>query len=133
MSVIPRLFYTFSPLTRLIISLGCAVFVSGLLPSWLRLPTPILCIWNSSAYVFLGLTWWKMLKATAEENRSYAQREYKGRLVIYTFIVFASCMSMLVIASLLNYHEHGLLTISLPLRVMLASMTIFSPCLLVHT
>ncbi len=73
-----------------------------------------------------------MLKATAEETRSYAEREYKGRLVIYTLIVFASCISMLVIPSLLNYHKHGLLTISLPLRVMLAGMTIFSAWLLVH-
>ncbi len=128
-----QLFKNFDPRPRLISAVGFAVLVSLLLPPWLRLPTRILCIWNSGAYLFLALTWWKMLKANPEKTRRYARREYEGSLAIFMLMITAACASILAITFLLNYHHKGLLTIPVPLRVLLSAMTIIGSWLLLHT
>jgi uncharacterized membrane protein len=115
------------------VAVGLALLVSALLPVWIRLPTRILFAWNSGAYLFLSLTWWKMLKANSDRTRRYARREYEGRLAIFLLIITCACASILAIAFLLTYHKHGLLLIPVPLRVVLATMTILGAWLLVHT
>ncbi|MBW4673938.1 MAG: DUF1345 domain-containing protein [Desmonostoc geniculatum HA4340-LM1] len=103
-----------------------------MLPSWLHLPTRILCAWNSGADFFLAITWWKMLKATPEKIRRYAENEYEGHLAIFMLVIAAACASVLAIGFLLT-DKKGLSTILLILHVILSIMTIVGSWLLVHT
>ncbi|WP_223280082.1 DUF1345 domain-containing protein [Nostoc sp. PA-18-2419] len=117
---------------RLMIAVGVAAFVSVILPHWLHLATRILCAWNCGADFFLALTWWKMLEATPEKTRRYAEREYEGRLVIFLFAIAAACASVLAIVFLLT-DKKGHSTTFLIIHVILSIMTILDSWLLVHT
>ncbi|MFH7026965.1 MAG: DUF1345 domain-containing protein [Heteroscytonema crispum UTEX LB 1556] len=132
MSIALKLFKNFDARPRLIISIGLAALISILLPSWLHLATRILCAWNSGIDCFLGLTWWKMVKATPEKMRRYAQRQYEGRLAIFILIIAAACASVLAIGFLLG-DKKGISAILLTLHVMLSVATIVGSWLLVHT
>ncbi|MEH2310097.1 MAG: DUF1345 domain-containing protein [Nostoc sp.] len=127
-----NLFKNFDSRPRLIIAIGLAVFVLVIVPPWLRLPTRILCAWNSGAEFFLALTWWKMNKATPEKIRRYAENEYEGHLAIFMLVICAASASVLAIGFLLN-DKKGLSTILLTLHVILAIMTLLASWLLVHT
>ncbi|MEH2394573.1 MAG: DUF1345 domain-containing protein [Nostoc sp.] len=127
-----NLFKNFDPRLRLIIAVGLAVLVSVILPHLLHLPTRILCAWNSGIDFFLAVTWWKMIKATPEKIRRYAENEYEGHLAIFLLVIAAACISVLAIVFLLN-DKKGLSTILLTLHVILAIMTIVGSWLLVHT
>ncbi|MBR8833037.1 MAG: DUF1345 domain-containing protein [Stigonema ocellatum SAG 48.90 = DSM 106950] len=118
---------------RLVISVGLAVLVSALLPSWLHWASRILCTWNSGVDCFLGLTWWVMVRATPEKMRRFADREYAGRLAIFTLVIAAACASVLAIGFLLSDNKKGQPTSVLALHVTLAVMTIIGSWLLVHT
>lgn len=133
MTVKSKLCKNFDPRLRLIVAVGLALLVSALLPYWIRLPTRILFAWNSGAYLFLALTWWKMLTANSDKTRCYAQREYEGRVAIFVLIITSACVSILAIAFLLKYHKQGLLIIPITLRVVLTTMTIVGAWSLVHT
>jgi uncharacterized membrane protein len=127
-----NLFRNFDHRPRLIIATGLAVLVLALLPSWLHLPTRILCAWNSGADFFLAITWWKMIGATPEKIRRYAENEYEGRLAIFMLVIAAACASVLAIGFLLT-DKKDLSTILLILHVILSIMTILGSWLLVHT
>ncbi|MEH2324863.1 MAG: DUF1345 domain-containing protein [Nostoc sp.] len=127
-----NLFKNFDPRPRLIIAVGLAGLVSIILPSWLHLPTRILCAWNFGADFFLAVTWWKMIKATPEKIRRYAENEYEGHLAIFLLVIAAACASVLAIGFLLS-NKKGLSTILLTLHVILSIMTIVGSWLLVHT
>lgn len=133
MSIASKLFKNLDPRPRLIMSVSLAVLVSVILPSWLRLPTNILCAWNSGCDFFLGWTWWLMIKATPEKMRRYAQREYTGRLALFTLIIAAACASVLAIGFLLGGNKKGQPVFVLTLHVTLAVLTIISSWFLVHT
>ncbi|MFN6538469.1 MAG: DUF1345 domain-containing protein [Nostoc sp. EkiNYC01] len=127
-----HLLKNFDPRPRLFIAIGVAVLISVILPPWLHLPTRILCAWNSGADFFLAITWWKMLKATPEKIRRYAENQYEGHLAIFMLVIAAACASVLAIGFLLT-DKKGLSTILLTLHVILAIMTIVGSWLLVHT
>lgn len=127
-----NLFKNFDSRPRLIIAIGLAGLVSIILPSWLHLPTRILCAWNSGADFFLAVTWWKMIKATPEKIRRYAENEYEGHLAIFMLVIAAACASVLAIGFLLT-EKKGLSTTLLTLHVILSIMTIVGSWLLVHT
>ncbi|KAB8315734.1 DUF1345 domain-containing protein [Tolypothrix campylonemoides VB511288] len=131
--VVPKLFKNSDSRHRLIISVGFAALVSVVLPSWLHLPSRILCAWNLGAVCFLSLTWWIMVRATPEKMRRFARFEYQGHVAIFTSIVAAACASVLAIGFLLGDNKKNLSTVLLTLHVMLAVMTIVSSWLLVHT
>jgi uncharacterized membrane protein len=117
---------------RLIVAIFIAALVSVILPHWLHLPTRILCAWNSGADFFLAITWWKMIKATPEKTRRYAENEYEGHLAIFMLVIAAACASVLAIVFLLT-DKKGLSEILLILHVVLSIMTIVGSWLLVHT
>ncbi|MBW4688188.1 MAG: DUF1345 domain-containing protein [Komarekiella atlantica HA4396-MV6] len=127
-----NLFKNFDHRPRLIIATGLAASVLALLPPWLHLPTRLLCAWNSGADFFLAITWWKMIKATPEKIRRYAENEYEGRLAIFMLVIAAACASVLAIGFLLT-DKKALSTILLTLHVILSIMTILGSWLLVHT
>jgi uncharacterized membrane protein len=77
------------------------------------------------------LTLWKILKATPEKTRRYAQYEYEGRLSILILVIASACASVLAIGFLLN-HTKGTGTNILTLHVILSVMTIVGSWLLVH-
>ncbi len=74
-----------------------------------------------------------MVRATPENMRRYAQREYTGRLAIFIVIIAAACASVLAIGFLLGENKKGQPASVLALHVTLAVMTIVSSWLLVHT
>jgi uncharacterized membrane protein len=111
---------------------GISLLVALLIPSWLHLPTRILCAWNVGIDCFLALTLWKMAKATPEKMRRYAQHEYEGRLGILILVIAAACASVLAIGFLLN-DKKGIGVSILTLHVILSLMTIVGSWLLVHT
>ena len=127
-----KLFKNFDPRPRLLVSVGISLLVAVLIPSWLHLPTRILCAWNVGVDCFLALTLWKMLKVTPEKMRRYAQHEYEGRLGIVILVIAAACASVLAIGFLLN-DKKGIGTSILILHVILSVMTIVGSWLLVHT
>ncbi|MBN3870992.1 MAG: DUF1345 domain-containing protein [Nostoc sp. JL33] len=127
-----NLFKNFDSRPRLIIAVGLALLVSVILPRWLHLPTRILCAWNFGADFFLAVTWWKMIKATPEKIRRYAEGEYEGHLAIFMLVIAAACASVLAIVFLLT-DKKGLSKILLNLHVILSIMTIVGSWLLVHT
>ena len=107
------------------------MLVAVIIPSWLHLPARILCAWNVGIDCFLALTLWKILKATPEKTRRYAQYEYEGRLSILILVIASACASVLAIGFLLN-HTKGTGTNILTLHVILSVMTIVGSWLLVH-
>ncbi|WP_339377521.1 DUF1345 domain-containing protein [Calothrix sp. NIES-2100] len=109
-----------------------AALVSVILPHWLHLPTRILCAWNSGADFFLAITWWKMIKATPEKTRRYAENEYEGHFAIFMLVIAAACASVLAIGFLLT-DKKGVSEILLIVHVILSIMTIVGSWLLVHT
>lgn len=117
---------------RLLISILVASLVSGLLPSWLHLPTRILCIWDSGIVCFLVLAWSMMLRATPQKMRRNAQRQDESRLVILSLITAAACASLLAIAFMLR-DTKGISTNVLTLHLTLSLITILGSWLLVHT
>ncbi|BAY07913.1 DUF1345 domain-containing protein [Calothrix sp. NIES-2098] len=127
-----NIFKDFDPRPRLIAAIVIAAIVSLLLPHWLHLPTRILCAWNSSADFFLVITWWKMVKATPEKTRRYAESEYEGRLAIFMLVIAAACASVLAIGFLLT-DKKGVSVLLLTLHLVLSIMTIIGSWLLVHT
>ncbi|MEH1908338.1 MAG: DUF1345 domain-containing protein [Nostoc sp.] len=127
-----NLFKNFDSRPRLIFAVGLAVLVSLILPHWLHLATRILCAWNSGVDFFLAVTWWKMIKATPEKIRRYAEGEYEGHLAIFLLVIAAACASVLAIVFLLT-DKKGLSPILLKLHVILSIITIVSSWLLVHT
>jgi uncharacterized membrane protein len=127
-----HLFKNFDSRPRLIIAVGLAVLVSGILPPSLHLPTRILCAWNSGIDFFLTVTWWKMIKANPAKIRRYAENEYEGHLAIFMLVIAAACASVLAIGFLLT-NKKELSTILLTLHVILSIMTIVGSWLLVHT
>ncbi|MGF1933641.1 MAG: DUF1345 domain-containing protein [Nostoc sp. ChiQUE02] len=127
-----NLFKNFDSRPRLIIAVGLAVLVSVILPHSLHLPTRILCAWNSGTDLFLAVTWWKMVEATPEKIRRYAESEYEGHFAIFMLVIAAACASVLAIGFLLTDRK-GLSTILLTLHVILSIMTIVGSWLLVHT
>ena len=127
-----NLFKNFDPRPRLIFAVGLAILVSVILPHWLHLPTRILCAWNSSVDFFLGVTWWKMVRATPQKIRRYAENEYEGHFAIFMLVIAAACASVLAIVFLLT-DKKGLSPILLNLHVILSIMTIVGSWLLVHT
>ncbi|MFN6566595.1 DUF1345 domain-containing protein [Dendronalium sp. ChiSLP03b] len=131
-SYLLNLFKNFDPRPRLILAFGFAALVSAILPPQLHIPTRILCAWNSGADFFLAITWWKMIKATSEKTRRYAENEYEGRLPIFMLIIAAASASVLAIVFLLT-DKKGQSTILLTLHVILSIMTIIGSWLLVHT
>ncbi|MFN6492444.1 MAG: DUF1345 domain-containing protein [Nostoc sp. DedQUE03] len=78
------------------------------------------------------MTWWKMIEATPEKIRRYAESEYEGHLAIFMLVIAAACASVLAIGFLLT-DKKGLSTILLTLHVILSIMTIVGSWLLVHT
>lgn len=126
------MFKNFDARPRLLISAGIAVVISLLLPSLLHLATRILCAWNVGTGCFLSLTLGKMVKATPDKMRRYAQYEYEGRVGIFTLIIIAACVSVLAIGFLLS-DKKGISAIILTLHIVLSVITIFSSWLLVHT
>jgi uncharacterized membrane protein len=127
-----NLFKNFDPRPRLIIAVALAVLISVILPRWLHLPTRILCAWNFGADFFLAVTWWKMIEASPEKIRRYAENEYEGHLAIFMLVIAAACASVLAIGFLLT-DKKGLSTTLLTLHVILSIMTIVGSWLLVHT
>ncbi|MEH2218681.1 MAG: DUF1345 domain-containing protein [Nostoc sp.] len=127
-----NLFKNFDSRPRLIIAVGLAVLVSVILPHLLHLPTRILCAWNSGVDFFLAVTWWKMIVATPEKIRRYAESEYEGHLAIFLLVIAAACASVLAIGFLLT-DKKELSTILLTVHVVLAIITIVGSWLLVHT
>ncbi|MBO3459646.1 MAG: DUF1345 domain-containing protein [Aetokthonos hydrillicola CCALA 1050] len=132
--MVNRWFKNLDSRPRLVISAIFAGLVWTVLPSWLRFPSQTLCTWNSGIDCFLALTWWIMVRATPEHMRRYAQREYAGRLALFSIIVGAACASVLAIGFLLSdNNKKGQPTPILALHVALAVMTIVGSWLLVHT
>ncbi|MEH2374064.1 DUF1345 domain-containing protein [Nostoc sp.] len=127
-----NLFKNFDPRPRLIFAVGLAILVSVILPHWLHLPTRILCAWNSGVDFFLAVTWWKMIKATPEKIRRYAENKYEGHLAIFMLVIAAACASVLAIVFLLT-DKKGVSKLLLNLHVILSIMTIVGSWLLVHT
>lgn len=127
-----NLFKNFDPRPRLIFAVGLAILVSVILPHWLHLPTRILCAWNSSVDFFLAVTWWKMVRATPQKIRRYAENEYEGHFAIFMLVIAAACASVLAIVFLLT-DKKGVSKILLNLHVILSIMTIVGSWLLVHT
>jgi len=75
-----------------------------------------------------------MVRATPQHMHRYAQREYAGRLALFTIIIAAACASVLAIGFLLSDNKKDQLISSvLALHVTLAVMTIIGSWLLVHT
>lgn len=109
-----------------------AALVAVLLPSWLRLPSRVLCIWDAGMLFFLLMSWWVMLRATPATMRQNAQRQDEGRLVILSVVTAAACVSILAIGFMLKDAKDasGALVI---LHVVLAAVTILGSWLLVHT
>ena len=128
----PKLFKTLDARPRLLISLVVAALVSVLLPSWLHLPTRILCSWDSGMICFLALAWWMMSRATPQKMRRSAQRQDENRLAILTLVVAAACASVLAIGFMLK-DKKGISTSLLTLHVALSGVTIVASWLLIHT
>lgn len=118
--------------THLIASLVMAGVVAALLPSWLHLPTRVLCIWDAGMLSFLFLSWWVMLRATPETMRLNAKRQDEGRLVILGLVTAAACASIFAIGFLLKDAKSGSSAIVL-LHIVLSVVTILGSWLLVHT
>lgn len=127
-----KLLKNFDTRPRLLISLAISLLVSALLPHQLHLPTRILCAWNFGSGCFLALTLSKMVRATPEKMRRYAQHEYEGRLGIFIITIAAACASVLAIGFLLN-DKKGISPTLLALHVILSVLTIVGSWLLVHT
>lgn len=117
---------------RLLGSILFAGLVALLLPSWMRLSTRILCVWDAGMVPFLGLTWLVMLQATPEVMRRSAQRQDEGRLVILSLITASACASLLAIGFVLKAGTMvpGNLFV---LHLTLVLITIVGSWLLVHT
>ncbi|MEE3718305.1 DUF1345 domain-containing protein [Tumidithrix elongata RA019] len=128
----PKLPRHWSVRPRLLISIFVAVVVSVLLPSWFKLSTHLLCMWDAGMVCFLGLTWLLMLKGNPENMRRNAQSQDEGRFVILSLIVAAACASILAIGFVLR-DTKGVETGLLILRVTLLGVTIIGSWLLVHT
>lgn len=118
--------------SHLIASLVVAGVVAVLLPSWLRLPSRVLCVWDTGMLCFLGLSWWVMLRATPATMRLNAKRQDQGRLVILSLVTAAACASILAIGFLLKDAKSGSSAIVL-LHIVLSVVTILGSWLLVHT
>lgn len=127
-----RLFRNFDARPRMLISAGISLLIWLLIPSRLHLATRILCDWNVGTTCFLSMTLIKMVKATPDKMRRYAQNEYEGRLGLFTLIITAACISVLAIGFLLN-NKKGISLIILSLHIILSITTIVSSWLLVHT
>jgi uncharacterized membrane protein len=109
-----------------------AGLIALLLPSWMRLSTRILCVWDAGMLPFLSLTWLVMLQATPEAMRRYAQRQDEGRLVILSLITASACASLLAVGFVLKIGTMvpGNLFI---FHLALVGITIVGSWLLVHT
>ena len=129
---IPKLFKNLDARPRLLISILVSSLVLGLLPSWLNLPTRILCTWDSGIVCFLALAWSMMLKATPQKMRRSAQRQDETRFAILILIIAAACASLLAIGFMLK-DTKGISTNLLTLHVALSVVTIVGSWLLVHT
>lgn len=128
----PKLLKNLKLQPRLILSILVSALVSTLLPSWLYLPTRILCLWNSGMFCFLFLTLSVIMRATPEKMRRNAQAQDEGRLVILILITAAACASLLAIGFLLK-DSKGVSTTVLTLHVALSVLTIIGSWLLLHT
>lgn len=117
---------------RLLVAILLAGLSSLLLPRWLHPATRILCIWDTSMFCFLGLSWVVMLTATPESMRRNAQKQDEGRLVILSLITAAACASLLAIAFILHQTK-GTSSSLLLLHLTLSIATILGSWLLVHT
>jgi uncharacterized membrane protein len=116
---------------RSLLSILTAGLVGAILPSWLHLPTRILCIWNAGLICFLGLTWWAMVRANPVTMRRIAQQQDEGRIVILGLLTASACISLLAIGFMLN--DKGITGKILTLHLGLAVSTIIGSWLLVHT
>ncbi|XGV95074.1 MAG: DUF1345 domain-containing protein [Leptolyngbya sp. BL-A-14] len=118
--------------SHLIASLVVAGLVAVLLPSWMHLPTRVLCVWDAGMLCFLGLSLWVMLRATPATMRLNAKHQDQGRLVILSLVTAAACASIFAIAFILkdSKTESGELT---ALHIGLSAITIVGSWLLVHT
>ncbi len=125
-------FKTFDSRHRLLISTILAMISLISLPSWLYVSTRLLCVWNIGNIHFLALTWWTMLQATPRKMRNKAQRQYEGRIAVFSIIIAAACASILAIVFILNNKKDVPILISY-FHILLAFITIFSSWLLVHT
>jgi uncharacterized membrane protein len=74
-----------------------------------------------------------MINATPQNMRRFAQREYAGRLALFTLIVAAACASVLAIGFLLSDNKKGQPNSVIALHVSLSVITIVGSWLLVHT
>ncbi|MBD2175883.1 DUF1345 domain-containing protein [Pseudanabaena sp. FACHB-1998] len=118
--------------SRLFLSCIFALIVAVLLPSWFKLSTRILCIWDAGIICFLASTWFLMRKVTPKTMRLNAQSQDEGRFVILSLITAAACASILAIAFTLRETKGEQLNVVLP-HLLLAAGTIIGSWLLVHT
>lgn len=132
MSDKPHFLKTFDSRHRLLISIAFGSFITALLPATFHLVTRFLCVWNSSTYCFLGLTWLTMVQSTPQKMRYKAQRQYEGRLAVFALIIAAACASILAIVFILNNKTDSHTSIS-NIHVLLSFLTIVASWFLVHT
>ena len=118
--------------SRLMWAILAAGITDFLLPNWVHLPTRILCVWDAGMLVFLGLTWWVMLRATPASMRQYAKNQDFGRVIILTIITAVACVSVFAIAFLLRDTNHPP-AILLWGHLGLSIVTILGAWMLVHT
>jgi uncharacterized membrane protein len=117
---------------RLLLSALVSALTFLLLPSWLRLPSRILCIWDAGMFCFLSLSWTVMLNTTPEMMSHKAKLQDNGRFVILCLITAAACASLLAIGFILH-DTKGLPSGLLFLHLALSIGTIIGSWLLVHT
>jgi len=117
---------------RLLLSALASALTFLLLPSWLHLPSRVLCIWDAGMFCFLFLSWALMLRATPETMSHRAKLQDDGRFVILTLITAAACASLLAIGFIIH-DTKGLSPGLLFLHLALSIGTIIGSWLLVHT
>lgn len=118
--------------TRLFLSALAATLASIAIPSWIHLPSRVLCVWDTGMVCFLILTWTAMLKVTPEMMSRRAKLQDEGRFVISSLVTAAACASLFAIGFILQ-DSNGLSKGPLALHLILCIVTIIGSWLLVHT
>jgi uncharacterized membrane protein len=117
---------------RLLLSMFAATLSSFAIPSWIHLPSRVLCVWDAGMVCFLVLTWTAMLQVTPDMMSRRAKLQDEGRFVILCLITAAACASLFAIGFILQ-DSKGLSKGPLVLHLILCIMTIIGSWLLVHT
>lgn len=110
---------------------GIAAVATATLTAW-RPALQIIVAWNTFAATLLGLAWFKLLRARAQEAVRNARLEDSHRSVIFAFVVTATVVSLIAVGVILGGAK-GLDGRRLATHIVLTVGTIFLSWSLMHT